>query len=119
MLKTKPGGTQTAVGLAILGVWIVIAGAMIVKQARYDPDLYSVTGPQPIASEPGAAREGDLPDWHTYLPAVFKPLPPEERFDPTTLSDKTVQRQLPAADFALPATAADRQVDAWGAAILT
>lgn len=87
-MKTRPGATETAVGWVILGLLVVIAGGMIVKQARYDQALFSMSRSEPAPSGIRSPAGNGLPDLLSCFPPGFQPLTAAETFEPTRLSDK-------------------------------
>ena len=87
-MKDPPSRIETAISWAIMGVLVVIAMGVFIKQFDYDPALLipTVTALQaPDEDPPARPTQSDFSD---LMPEDMTPLNPLESFDPDTLSDK-------------------------------
>lgn len=86
-MPREPGKTETWIGCAVLLMLCVISAALIVKQSRFDPRIFTVTAPLPTQPAPLSA-DSQLPGLECYAPAGWAVMTPVERFDPETLSER-------------------------------
>ena len=79
---------ETVAGVAILALLFIVAAGVIVKQSRYDPELFTISS---SASDSGRAPKPDSAkpsELQSYVPDDLIPLTPLEIFGPENLSDK-------------------------------
>lgn len=79
--------SQPLVGTAILILLVLIAAAILLKQARFDESMFDALVMQTGRIDSGAG-ETSGPDISSISPEEFSPMSDAETFDRTTLSDK-------------------------------
>lgn len=90
-----PSARETSIAWSIIGVLVLIAAGVLVKQSIYDPALFKISPPERPAAEKSAVKAsadsrssaGAL-DLSRFVPKDLKVLSPPEHFGPETLSDK-------------------------------
>lgn len=79
--------TQPLIGTVILVLLFFVAGAIFLKQARFDETVFEALVMQAGQADSGAG-EASSPDFSGLTPEGFTPMSDTESFDRDTLSDK-------------------------------
>ena len=86
--KATPGLTETILSWGIIGVLVVVAVGVYLKQSRYESGIW-VPEEAAWVSREGSSRESPgLPDFEDLAPPTLTPMGPLESFGPDTLSQK-------------------------------
>lgn len=80
------GLAESAVGLLLLALLVVVAAGVLLKQSHYDRQIFDVQR-QPGDSQTSADPAGQV-DLAAILPAGFEPMTPPETYTPDTLYEK-------------------------------
>ena len=86
--KATPGLVETILSWGIIGLLVVVAVGVYLKQSRYESGIWV---PEEAAwlSREGLSRESPgLPDFENLAPPTVTPMGPLESFGPDTLSQK-------------------------------
>jgi hypothetical protein len=86
----RPSRRETTLSWIVIGLLLLIAAGIAVKQSRYDPGHWSAPGVPgtPAGGTPGPGGTPSVPDPEIFAPQGLSVLGPLETFGPENLSDK-------------------------------
>ncbi|MBP8646722.1 MAG: hypothetical protein KBH99_11475 [Syntrophobacteraceae bacterium] len=85
-MKKARHSTESLIGVSVLGVLVLVAGGVLLQQARFDISLFT-----PILSTDSPLPSSSFPEGSSLfvpLPQGLVPMSPAETFTPETLSEK-------------------------------
>ena len=86
--KATPGLMETILSWGIIGVLVVVAVGVYLKQSRYESGIWVPEEAAWVSREGSSRDSGSLPDFENLTPPTLTPMGPVESFGPDTLSQK-------------------------------
>lgn len=83
-----PGRLESGLSWAVVGVLVMVAAGVYLKQSRYDRAVWTVSPAGWNAEDVSLPSGADLQGLADFLPPSLRPMGPLESFGPATLSDK-------------------------------